>query len=221
MQSGQIRNALGRILKPDISVDVRLVDAAAQSPFSIERAAMAQAIPSRKAEFFSGRLAARAALLSHGERPQAIAQGSDRAPVWPVGFTGSISHSDGLVAVITGRQPPYKSLGLDIEKDTPLDPDLWPEILTAQDLLWVQSVPQSKRGNYAKQLFSIKECTYKAQYTLSKKLLDFSAFAVDLSLETGMFKAVFQHPAPPFQTGDILQGRSVVAEGLILSTICL
>ena len=221
MQADRIRKAFGRILKPDIAVDVRPIDTMAHSPFPVERTAMAQAVPSRRAEFFSGRIAARATLETLGIPAQAIAQGPDRAPVWPEGITGSISHCKGLVAAIAGHQPPYKSLGLDIENDAPLDAALWPEILTDQDHGWLQNSPEHHQGSLAKQLFSIKECTYKAQYPLSGTMLEFSAFSVELSLETGLFDAVFQHPAPPFQTGDRLQGVSVVEAGLILSVIWL
>jgi enterobactin synthetase component D len=53
-----------------------------------------EAMPKRKAEFLAGRLTARKACSDYLETPflGQLAIGPDRAPIWPIGVNGSISH---------------------------------------------------------------------------------------------------------------------------------
>ena len=65
--------------------------------------ALPGAIPRRQTEFSAGRAAARAAMTSLGFAAAAIPAAPDRAPVWPPGITGSISHSATACLAILGR----------------------------------------------------------------------------------------------------------------------
>lgn len=82
--------------------------------------AIGHAIPKRKAEFLAGRLAARAACISHCSlSPNTqIGIGPLRAPQWPVGINGSISHcylpsGEGIALAACG--PCNKLIGIDAE----------------------------------------------------------------------------------------------------------
>ncbi|MBN1173619.1 MAG: 4'-phosphopantetheinyl transferase, partial [Micromonosporaceae bacterium] len=59
---------------------------------------VARAVPRRRAEFTTGRHCARLALASLGVEPAAILAGPDRAPRWPAGIVGTITHCDGYRA---------------------------------------------------------------------------------------------------------------------------
>ena len=207
---------------PDVAVAAGATNAPPKPLFPEERAAIARAIDKRRAEFTAGRMAARAALADLGCPPVAIPMAKDRAPIWPAGFTGSISHSNEIaVAIAATFSAPglggFDGLGVDIEKATLLEPNLWPTILRQSERDWLMTQPAHTRGLLAKQLFSIKECVYKAQYPTSKTVLGFSAFTVALD-PTGHFSATFQIPCPPFAKGDKLQGQSRISGGMILST---
>src|SRR3981081_2261214 len=54
------------------------------------------AVESRQREFLAGRLCAEFALCCLGAASTHVAMGGDRAPVWPDGVVGSITHSGGL-----------------------------------------------------------------------------------------------------------------------------
>lgn len=76
------------------------------------------ATPRRRQEFRLGRLCAAKALWLLGHLGSVnVPIASNRTPVWPTGFTGSIAHSSGLVLCAVGSQHrgKHRGIGLDIE----------------------------------------------------------------------------------------------------------
>lgn len=142
-----------------------------------EEVAMTRAIPARRREFAVGRAAARAALQEAGLSPCALPMGPDRAPVWPSGVCGSISHGGGMAAALAARTTDWASLGLDLEPAIPLEPDL-------ADL--VRAPGDADNGVLpgflaAKLIFSVKEAAFKAQFPLTRLWLDHRDVSVSLS----------------------------------------
>jgi 4'-phosphopantetheinyl transferase EntD len=166
----------------------------------------------RRAEFSAGRQAARAALAALGAAA-AVPHGPDRAPVWPAGTTGSITHSATacLAAVMRGAG----GIGLDLEEDADLPAELWDSILLPEELARLGPDP----GRAARLVFSAKEAAYKAQYAHSRRLFGFDTLAVVLT--DGGFTATFRHPVGPFAAGHVLHGRHARAEGHILTAVVL
>ena len=66
--------------------------------------AVERSVPRRRAEYLAGRRAAQAALLEHGVAACDIGTGGDRAPAWPEGYTGSITHSVRMAAAVWERR---------------------------------------------------------------------------------------------------------------------
>src|SRR4051794_27548381 len=97
-------------------------------PFGIifpeEEMLMATAVEKRRREFFAGRIYARQGLLELGQKPVPILPKLSRAPSWPEGFVGSISHCDSVCAAVVGRSSKFHAIGLDIESDSPLGKDV-------------------------------------------------------------------------------------------------
>lgn len=145
-----------------------------------EARAVARAVQTRRDEFTAGRAAARLAMERLGLPPQAVPAAPDRSPVWPDGLTGSISHAGGLCAAVLSRDPLHK-LGLDIEDAAPLDADLWPLVLTPDELDRLAQAPSDRRGTIAKRIFGIKEAAYKAQFPLTGAVIGFQALDVTLA----------------------------------------
>jgi 4'-phosphopantetheinyl transferase EntD len=174
--------------------------------------ALPGAIPSRGREFSAGRHAARTALALLGLPSCPIPQGDDRAPVWPSGISGSITHTHlaCLAAVIRGPV-----LGLDLEEDLPLDTFLWDSILGPEEQAWASGAPDP--GLAAKLIFSAKEAAYKAQYPIGRQLFGFDTLAI--AVTDDRFTATFRHSVLPFAGGHVLQGRHSRAEGHILTVV--
>ena len=136
------------------------------------------AVSARLAEFAAGRSAARQALRGLGFAPEAIPMGSDRAPLWPEGVAGSISHCAGACLAVMGLARDYRGLGLDIEPLHPLHADLWSTILRPEEQRQINDLPQSQQGLQALRIFVAKEAAYKAQYPLTRQIFDFRTLRV-------------------------------------------
>ncbi|MDR7124582.1 4'-phosphopantetheinyl transferase superfamily protein [Pseudotabrizicola sp. 4114] len=167
--------------------------------------ALPGAVPARLREFAAGRFAARMAM---GNQAQAIPQGADRAPVWPGGLVGSISHTRAACLAVVMSAARCRGIGVDLEADTPLEPELWEAILRPEERIGMT-------GAQAKSVFCAKEAAYKAQYAISRTLYGFDAMRVQM--QGDRFAAVFVQPVPPFASGDQIAGRIVRAAGHVLA----
>ncbi|TYO88760.1 4'-phosphopantetheinyl transferase family protein [Oceanicella actignis] len=226
--------ALARGLFP-AGVAVAAADprAPASGLFGEEAAAVARAVEPRRREFAAGRRAARAALASLGIAPAAIPMGADRAPVWPAGAVGSISHTaprpgatgPAACAAAAARADAFGALGLDVEGAAPLAPALRAQILVPAEAEALEARPEAERGRLAKLIFCAKECAYKAQYPLTGALFGFEGMRIDWSFapdgRAGRFAAVFLRPAGAFAPGDRLEGRFAFAGGLVAAGVAL
>ena len=186
-----------------------------------EAPAMARATPARQAEFAAGRAAARAAMRAVGMVPYAIPMGSDRAPVWPAGVVGSISHSNGLCIAVAARARALSGLGIDIEPLDPLPEELWPDVLTPADRDWLMTQDADLRGGYARMIFSAKEATYKAQYNLTGELIGFDAVEIEIDDVGGEFTASFMRPVGDIEPGTTLKGCIATDSGWIAATLLI
>jgi 4'-phosphopantetheinyl transferase EntD len=167
-------------------------------------------IDKRQREFAAGRRAARQAMARIGFPPVAIPMGPDRAPVWPAGLAGSITHSaTACLAVVTARP---LLIGLDMEPDSPLAPELWESVLRPEEAAGL-----SGDGRQAMAVFCAKEAVYKAQFPRSRTLFDFQV--LDMALSEDRFTATFCTSIPCFPPGTVLEGRTLRAEGHILALV--
>lgn len=169
-----LRQQLADTLGPDIGVACSGVDADPQRLWPEERPAVRQAVPRRQREFAAGREAARDAMARIGVRPVAIPAGPDRAPIWPSGLVGSITHTNQLCVAIVGRRDQVHAVGIDIEEARPLQADLWETICTPEELVVVMSLPAAERGLQVTRLFCVKEAYYKWQHPQTQRMLEFS-----------------------------------------------
>ena len=204
----------------DGSVAVVVTDPSRGQPAlkAVERPAVAGAIPARQTEFAAGRAAARAAMAQIGIVPGPVPAGPDRAPVWPKGVIGSITHTDKLCIAVVTPVTNIRSLGVDAEPATPLDFDLIPTICSAAEQAQVAG---PDLGRLAKVIFSAKEATYKAQYPLTGMLFGYDHLDISLDPSAGSFVATFLKPAPPFAVGDTLPGRFVQVADHIVTAVTI
>ena len=168
------------------------------------------ATAARRAEFAAGRAAARAAMAALGLPPAPIPMGEDRAPLWPAGVTGTITHCAGACLALAGRVAEWRGLGLDAEPLVPLEPSLWPVILGPDE---------TGDGLQALRSFVAKEAAYKAQYPLSRTLFDFHTLR--LKWRGDQFTASFSRAVPPFAEGAQMRGRLVRAGGFLAAYVAI
>ncbi|WP_172329469.1 4'-phosphopantetheinyl transferase [Mangrovicoccus sp. HB161399] len=118
---------------------------------------LARAHPCRLAEFVAGRLAAQEALRRATGMAAIPGTGRSRAPDWPEGTVGSISHSGGLAVAIAGSSRNWTALGIDLEAvpDEETAAEIAPLVFGAQD-----RVPPGRFGTGL--AFAAKEALFKA-----------------------------------------------------------
>lgn len=174
-----------------------------------ERSAVIGAVPARLAEFRAGRSAARRALASLGLPPVALPMGRDRAPVWPQGVVGSIAHAGGFAIAVASRD---RLVGIDIEPDAELAPDLWSTICNDAEL---RRLPEADRGRHVLRAFAAKEAVFKAQAPKSRAMFGYDV--VEVTLADTAFEAHFQRDAGAFRAGLRLRGALVAVQGIILA----
>jgi len=153
-----------------------------------ELALVAAAVPKRRAEFGTGRACARRALAGLGVTACPILHDRDRAPIWPAGVVGSITHTEGYCAVVVARIEDARSVGLDAERDVPVELALEPRICTPAERRWLDAQPPEERGRLATLLLSAKEAFYKCQHAITKAALEFVDAELVVQLDTGRFE---------------------------------
>ena len=177
----------------------------------------------RLLEFRAGRHCAREALRLLGLGALPVPRGADRAPVWPDGVTGSITHvfdrSVGLAAAAVARTADVRALGLDAERDLPLDDDLLGIVLTERERGRLARATDAERALLSRLAFSAKEAFYKCQYTVTREFLEFSDVEVDVDLPGSRFRATLLRSAGEFGAGSHLDGRFTRERGWIVTSV--
>jgi 4'-phosphopantetheinyl transferase EntD len=212
--------AARELFPPEVAVAVLDPRQPQAELFPEEASAIRSAVESRRREFASGRAAARQAMTALGLAERPVPMAADRAPVWPPDVVGSISHTQSCCAVAVARGRHLRSVGLDLEDDTSLDPDLSDEICTPAEIAWLAQQAEAERGRLAKLIFSAKECVYKFQYPLTHRLLGFHDVSVAFDLKGSAFTVAFRDALPPLD-GIRLEGRYRRVSGLLMTGISL
>jgi 4'-phosphopantetheinyl transferase EntD len=210
-------DALSSVLPPGVafawaSADDRAELLPDEEPF------VARAGDKRRREFAGGRACARRALGALGVPEVAIPSGRHREPVWPSGIVGSVTHTSTVCAAAAAKVDAYRAIGIDLEPDVPLEPDVAGRVcddeeLAAADALGVDA------GTFAHVLFSAKEALYKCQFPLSTTFLGFRDVALEQGSRPGDFRAILRVAAGPLSIGHRFEGRWLRRGGLILSAV--
>jgi 4'-phosphopantetheinyl transferase EntD len=151
-------------------------------PLALEEAtAVARAVEKRRREFTAGRACARAALAGLGSPARAIPVGPDRAPVWPAGFVGSITHCDGFCCAVAAGASTVAGLGVDAEDAGDLTDAVARYVLRPDELAPAlrQSAPDG--ASWPKLAFSAKEAVYKCLHPVTGARLAFHDVAISFS----------------------------------------
>ena len=136
-------------------------------------------------DFSSGRYCAKEVLGKLGEANSEILIGSEKEPLWPKGFVGSISHAKDLVGAVASKSTQLVSIGLDIEKIGRVKKVMWRAIFTPIEQEFLNTLSEVDELFYTTLYFSMKESFYKLQHPITKKYLGFTD--VELRHQNGVF----------------------------------
>ncbi len=172
----QARQEIGQLEIYQIDRCLLLAAPIQQIPSSLfpeESTRMTSWVEKRQREFSAGRALSRHAMGLLGLPMYPIPIGKMRQPLWPPGLVGSITHTDTHCAVALGRQRDALSMGIDIETEGRVTPDLWPHIFAREEIALLESQPLDRQSELAGQMFSAKEAYFKLQYPLTTLLPGF------------------------------------------------
>jgi 4'-phosphopantetheinyl transferase EntD len=177
--------------------------------FSDEAAAVAGAGAERRREFGTVRWCARKALRQLGVPAVPILPNEDRAPRWPVGVVGSMTHCAGYRAAVVARSDALFGVGIDAEPHAALPPAVLDFVLRDEERARLPALADAGAAlHWDRIVFCAKESVYKAWFPLTGRWLDFEDVSIAVHLD-GTFEARLR--------GADLHGCWKVDRGLILA----
>lgn len=215
----QIPELFRDLLLASVSVaqmDPRLANPAGLDP--LEQLQISRAVDRRRREYTAGRLLARSLLRARGLPDAALLNGADRAPLWPAGVTGSITHCSTLCVVALAHASNISGVGIDVEHAEPLPDDVASRVVSHAERESIAKLPAPNRELAPRLIFSAKEASYKALYPRLRRFLEFSDLHVEIH-HAGYFNVCFtgasEISTPPFS------GRYRIDGGLIATAVTL
>ncbi len=187
-----------------------------------EEPCMRRAVKKRRREFAAGRACARKALEFFGIYDQPLPVGPDRAPVWPAGIVGSITHCEEFVAAAVARSGPIRGIGVDVERSRALDPEVAKLICSPQEREWSRAVAPPDSTDWPKVIFSAKEAAYKCLASWCKRPLRFQDLEITLQPTEGRFAVRFpREEGFPHPTSMQLDGRFATSPRHVFAAVVL
>jgi hypothetical protein len=147
--------------------------------------------------------------------------GPNRAPVWPTGVVGSIthvldSHYGTYAAAAVARADAVLALGIDFEMEDSLHFHVWRHALTERELERILAFPAETRRTEAQYIWCAKEATAK----IVGLPFDPSGLEVERDPGSGDFVAKFVDNNRGYLRSSIF-GRTARLDGLLIATAVL
>lgn len=139
-----------------------------------------KAVPARRHAYRLGRAAAHAALRDLGRDGGPILRGPGRAPCWPAGVAGSISHAAGIGVALAAHREYTDGVGIDVEARRHA-PELADQVPRPEERAWLDRIDPAGRADAELALFSAKESIFKAFYPRVGTLFGFEAASLQPS----------------------------------------
>jgi 4'-phosphopantetheinyl transferase EntD len=186
-------------------------DASESTMFPTEAAVVAGAGAERRREFATVRYCARKALGRIGVPAVPILPDADRAPRWPPGVVGSMTHCDGYRAAVVARSDDLRCVGIDAEPHDAMPADALGLVLRDDERARLRGPADARPDlHWDRILFCAKEAVFKAWFPLTRRWLDFTDVSTTVLID-GTFEARLQADVDGFS------GRWIVAHGLVVA----
>lgn len=178
----------------------------------------------RKAEYLTGRIAAKYALNDLGYSNFILHSGLQREPLWPNGVIGSISHThqQALAVATLPSKEILHGIGVDIEipVTSEMAESIWSEIISPTEFIWLHThpIPFSLAFTIT---FSAKESLFKMLYPTVRHYFDFlSARIVAINIGSNSFTLqLVTNLSPELKAGYCFRGTFYNKENAIVTVI--
>ncbi|HXX66388.1 MAG TPA: 4'-phosphopantetheinyl transferase superfamily protein [Polyangiaceae bacterium] len=167
----------------------------------------------RQREFAVGRRCAAQALIDAGSTEVHVGIGSFRAPVWPAGFVGSITHCRSRAAAAVGSISRLRSVGIDCEPlfDDEAMREAAPLVLSTVE----RRLPAFLAPNdLATVVFSAKESLFKCLYPLVEVFFEFGDAEAEAIAPDGALRLrLLRDLGGGFAPGSAFEARFSIHDG--------
>ncbi|WP_043266747.1 4'-phosphopantetheinyl transferase superfamily protein [Streptomyces sp. CT34] len=212
-----------KLLPAPISAAESFHDDPVEEMYPEERALVANAVPHRRREFGTVRNCARRALAAFGVAPAPVLPGPGRAPRWPDGVVGAMTHCTGYRAAAVARAADFRALGLDAEPNEPIgDPGVLGLVSLPEERAQISRLATHQPEiSWDRLVFSAKESVYKAWYPLTGRWLGFEDARLTLDPSDATFTARLLVPGPVVDGRQLAEftGRWLIGAGLVLTAV--
>ncbi len=193
-----------------------------------ERILVERAVAKRQRQFAAGRACAREALATLGVDSQGLAIGraETRAPIWPEGFAGSITHTEGHCAAAVTRIGEVLSVGIDVERRGALDDRILERICSPEEREALAAIaaedPEARSvGEWGKLVFSAKEAFYKAFFPLAGIVLGFRDGHLEVDAQRAVFRMTLHDDQPLFAGRRSVTGRFAFGPAHVFTAVAV
>ncbi|WP_344071234.1 4'-phosphopantetheinyl transferase family protein [Streptomyces crystallinus] len=213
---------LDGLLPAEVVVAELFADPPKVELFPQEAEVVAKAVDKRRREFATVRLCARTALGRLGHPPGPILpvrEGpawAQRAPRWPEGVVGSMTHCDGYRAAAVAPASAVASVGVDAEPNAPVPDGVRTMVTLPEERVTLDRLTRTHPAvAWDRLLFSAKESVFKAWFPLTGRWLDFGDCVITPDPELGTFTGALRVPGPVVDgvRHDVFRGRWRTAQG--------
>jgi 4'-phosphopantetheinyl transferase EntD len=185
--------------------------------------AVERAVQSRRAEFTTGRWCAREALGLLGAPVEAVPVGEKRAPVWPDGVVGSITHTRGFRGAAVAWRAAVRSVGIDAEAHDALPDGVLDAVSSESERAGLARLSAARpEVSWDRVLFSAKESVYKTWFPLTGRWLGFEEAELVPSPDgTFLARLLVEGPVVDGVRVSSFAGRWAVGDGILVTAIAL
>lgn len=172
--------------------------------------------PARRArELEEGRACAAEALAALGAASTVVGTQEDRAPAWPEGFVGSLTHTHAFVAAAVARANDVRGLGIDAEQTMSAETiaEVAEEIASERERQLIGGEPAAFTA-----LFSAKESLFKCVYPLERVWFDFEDAAVT-GVGDGVLALSLVRDVGMLVRGTTFEARWSLVDGHVLTVV--
>ena len=176
--------------------------------------------PQRKMEFRVGRACAREALSRFGWAGWPLLPTASRAPQWPDGIVGSITHSSDYCAVAVGRRRTWAGIGIDAEAIGRVHESIAPMVCMRDEMSALERCRANEKCALLALLFSAKESVFKAVFSGTGAVFEFKHIGINIEPDTRTFSAY----APGRELNQLLarlEGRFFATNECLVTTALL
>ncbi len=178
----------------------------------------ARMVEKRLDEFVRGRHCARSALAKLGVDVGALAVVADRAPAWPAGVVGAITHCTGFAAAAVARAGALRGVGIDAQPVADEKSRAALQRTATDDEIALLTEPGDEMT--ARTLaFAAKECVYKALAPTVGGYFGFEAARIARAIPGAVTLELTRELHPTLPPGSAFAVRWAVAERVVYAAL--